>query len=277
MFELTVYRQLYATVPEVVEHEVHIVYLIGVRIIDILLCHLSCRHVQELHRPVSRTILVDTQPEIIIRFHAAVAHKDEGAVVLNDFLELRILIDETSLAPAFIPCLGNGRLVEVRTLLQRCHVKMVAARVEVMIGTDAESPSLADGCRHIRVHHLTAKMIQRIVQLALELITSQLRLAVDAIGDDAIFQDHVLRSHRANSLMAYATVPRLIGIDLVIIVRHGQAVLVDIGISRDRQAQRYLAGLRGERRIHQHIPVAVARDILRTVNHRLLRQSVNSQ
>jgi hypothetical protein len=46
--------------------------------------------------------------------------------------------------------------------------------------------------------------------------------------------------------MADTTVPGLIGIDLIVIIGYGQAVLIDIGMSGDGQTQRYLTRLRGE-------------------------------
>ncbi len=58
--------------------------------------------------------------------------------------------------------------------------------------------------------------------------------------------------------MTDTTMPRFVGIDLIIIVGYRQTVFVEIGVARDGQTQGYLAWLRDRSRIHQHISVAVA-------------------
>ena len=119
--------------------------LIDVRIVDVLFRHLSCSHIQILHHPVGRPVLVYAQFEAVVFLHTAVAHENEGTVVLRDLLVMRELIDEARLAPAFVPGLRDGCLVEVNTLLQGRHVEMVAPGVHIVIGTDAEAPTLSYG------------------------------------------------------------------------------------------------------------------------------------
>ena len=88
MFIFAVDGQLHAVVPGVIQQEVHIVNLVDVRIVDSLFLHLPCHHIQILHHIVGGTVLVDAQLESLIRLHAAVAHEDEGTIVLDDLLEL---------------------------------------------------------------------------------------------------------------------------------------------------------------------------------------------
>ena len=166
MFELAVDGQFEAAVPSVVEQEVHVVYLVDVRIVDILFLHQASRHIQVFHLVVGRAVLVDAQPEAVIRLHAAVTHEDKGTVNLVDLLELRILVDESCLATAFVPGLRECRLIEVDALLQGGHVEVVAPGIHIMIGADAEAPAFSDRRGDIGINSMTAKVIKSVVDLA---------------------------------------------------------------------------------------------------------------
>ena len=58
VLELAVYGQLHATVPLIVQQEIHIVDLVNVCVIDVLFFHLPCSHIQILRRLVGRAVLV---------------------------------------------------------------------------------------------------------------------------------------------------------------------------------------------------------------------------
>ena len=57
------------------------------------------------------------QVEAVVRFHTAIAHEDEGTVVPSDLPMVRILVDQSCLAPSFVPGFRECRLVEVDALL----------------------------------------------------------------------------------------------------------------------------------------------------------------
>ena len=105
---------------------------------------------------------------------------------------------------------------------------------------------------------MTAKVIKGVIDLALKGVASQFGITVYAVSDDAIFQSHILRTSRPYGLMTDTTMPRFVGIDLIIIVGYRQTVFVEVGVAGNGQTQGYLAWLRDGSRIHQHIPVAVA-------------------
>ena len=129
------------------------------------------------------------------------------------------------------------------TLLQTAHVEVVAARIEVVVGADADAPSLADRRRDVGIHHVAAIVVESVIQLPLEGVACQLRSAVDAIGNDAILQGHVLWSHRLHRLVTHTVMPGLVGVDLIVIIGYWQAVLIDIGIAGDGETQGNLSWL----------------------------------
>ena len=113
---------------------------------------------------------------------------------------------------------------------------MVASGIHIMIGADAEAPAFSDRRGDIGIDSMTAKVVERVMEFALQGVASEFRIAVDTISDDTIFQCHVLWARGPHRLMADAAVPRFVGIDLVIIIGHGKAVLIEIGVSGNGQA-----------------------------------------
>ena len=195
MLELTVYGQLHAIIEDIVKDKVDVMNLIGIGLVNVLLLHLAIGYIEESDYIVSGQILVDAQLKTVIFLHAAIAHEDKGTKVLDDILELGILIDKSYLSTAFSKRLGDAALIEMDTLHQVGHIEVVAPRVEVLIGAYANAPSFSYRCRDVGVHRLTAKMIDRVVHFTLKPIASHFRLAIYAIGNDSIFQHHILRTH----------------------------------------------------------------------------------
>ena len=77
--------------------------------------------------------------------------------------EMRILVDESCLTTSFVPRLRKGSLIEMGTLLKSRNVEMVASRIEVLISTDADAPSLSNRRRDVRINHVATKMIESVV------------------------------------------------------------------------------------------------------------------
>ena len=159
MLELAVDGEFQVIVPQIVHHKVHVVYLAGVGIVDVLFHHLSRLHVEIFYRAVGRAILVNAQSETIVLLHTAIAYEDERTIVLVNLTELRILVDESRFSPAFVPTLREGCLVEMRTLLKLCHVEVVASRVKIMIGAHTDAPTLAEWSGDVGIDGVAPVMV----------------------------------------------------------------------------------------------------------------------
>ena len=149
--------------------------------------------------------------------------------------EFRILVDDASFTPSSSKGLGDTSFVKLSAFHQVAHRHTVATRIKVLISAQANAPTFPYRCRNVGIDSLTAEHVERIVHTSFKLVTCQLRLTIDAIADDPIFQHHILWTHGSSTLMTYTTMPTFIGVQLVIIVRHRQAIFIDVGISADRQ------------------------------------------
>ena len=158
-FVLTVYGQFHPIVPLVVEHKVHVVYLVRIGLVNRLFLHLSGHHVQVSHDVVGRQVLVGAQLEAVVFLHAAISHEDERTEVLYDALIPGILVDQTCFSPPLVPGLGEASLVELHTVLQGGHVQVVASGVKVLVGAHTDTPSVPQGCGDVGIDGLTAEVV----------------------------------------------------------------------------------------------------------------------